>query len=545
MNNIKSKISNLVTALESHKTPFWSLWQWAAKFASSADPLRYSSITGQQISNPSSDIDDETFDPTPKSMLTTAQDYYGGLFFPSHEPWLVVPTYTENSITPYMAEICNKRIEKHFSDPRSRWYEAREIFLQNYITYGTGDLFGIETLDPECPFVVRSLGLWAMSIGNDGEEQHQVYNWTAQQIIDEFGLKAVKDKRDIMNAYEKYDVEQVFKVHHLICRNNEYTRDAALGMRTKKYIGYWFLDDNEPIETIYYDEKPHCINRYSIRPGKIYGYCPLTDDKNSFKALEGSFFLAMSAMGKIADRRMGYYDIGSVGALELDSDAKFVPFNQGILGTGSAPIFPIEDTGDITGLWNVLRPTLLDGLRSQYKLDAMAEYFAKGGNPRTATEILAIQNIKNKMIAPQVKRFAEQLADFRRRITMIELRAMVKDGTISDKNIIANIRKGGLDLFRIEETSVVKRIIYSERSEQFTSDLQLVMGALQVQPSLATAIDLYDPLQRVLEYGNMPLRDKQQYEEKREMVDAAALQTNQAGARAATAQADKMEEEVE
>lgn len=544
MNNVKSKINNLVTALESYKTPFWSLWQWAAKFASNADPLRYSSQTGQEVQNPSSDIDESTYDPTIKSMLTTAQDYYGGLFFPAHEPWLVVPTYTKNSITPYIAKLCNERIERHLNDPRSHWYESREIFLQNYITYGTGDLFGIETLDPDQPFIVRSLGLWAMSIGQNGE-QHQVYNWTAQQIVDEFGLDAVKDKRDVMESYNKYDIERVFKVHHLICRNNEYSRDAALGKRTKKYVGYWFLDDSEPIETIYYDEKPHCINRYSVRPGKLYGYCPLTNDKNGFKSLEGSFFLAMSAMGKMADRRMGYYDIGSVGALELDSDAKYVPFNAGILGTGSAPIFPIDDTGDITGLWNVLRPTLLDGLRSQYKLDAMAEYFAKGGNPRTATEILAIQNIKNKMIAPQVKRFAEQLADFRHRITMIELRAMIKDGTITDTNIIKSIRKGDTDLFYIDETSVVKRIIYSERAEQFTADMQLVLGALQVQPSLAPAIDLYDPLKHVLEYGNMQLRDKDQYEEKREMVDTAALQTNQASARAATAQADKMEEEVE
>lgn len=544
MNNIKAKISNLVSALESYKVPFWALWQWAARFSSSSSPLRYTSQTGQEINNPSSDIDDETFDPAIKSMLTTAMDYYGGLFFPSQEPWSVVPSFTKNSLTPYEAEQATKRISAHLQDPRSKWYEAREVFLDNYIRFGTGDLFGVETLNPDAPFVVRSLGLWGMSVGRDLEEQHQVYNWTAQQIVDEFGLDKIKHRTDIVSAFEKYDVSQTYKVHHLVCRNIEYSDKAIVGKRNRRYVGYWFLDDNEPIETVYYHEKPFSINRYSIRAGKTYGYCPLTNDKKSFQSLEGTFFLAMSALGKIADRRMGYYDIGSIGVTELDSDSKYVPFNPGILGTGSAPIFPIEDSGDITGLWQAIRPEILNGLRAEYKLDAMAEYFAKGGNPRTATEILAIQNIKNKMIAPQVRRFAEQLIDFRNRITMIELRAMIKDGTITNQDTVDAINRGASDVFKIEETSVVKRIIYSERAEQFTSDLQLALGALQVQPSLATAIDLYQPLQNVLDYGNIQLRDKKEYEAKRDAVDMAALQTNQAGARAAVAQADKLEEEV-
>lgn len=536
---MKNKINNLISALEAYKAPFYALWQWAVAFSSGDSPVRYTSATGQEIINPSTPLDDETFDPTIKSMITTAKDYYGGLFFPAHEPWTVRPSYAKHTIYPDVAKMCNERIERFLNDPKSKWYEAREVFLDNYIRLGTGDLFVTETKDETCPFVIRSLGIWGMAIGRDIEEQFQVYNWTAQQIVDEFGVEKIKNK-DIINAYEEYDTNSVFKVYHVICRNHEYSKDATLGKKSKRYVGYWTLDDKEPIDTEYYNEKPFSINRYSIRPGKVYGYCPLTNDKKSFQALEGTFFLAMSAMGKMADRRMGYYDLGSVGSLELDSDAKYVPFNPGILGTGSAPIFPIEDVGDITALWTAMRPVMVDGLRAEYKLDAMAEYFAKGGNPRTATEILAIQNIKNKMIAPQVKRFAEQLSDFRTRITMIVLRSMVEEGVIKDPEVVKDIKAGRTDIFGIDETSIVKRIIYSERSEQFGSDLQLVMAASQAQPSIAPAVDVYDSLQNVLEYGNMKLKDKKEYEEKRNVMEQAQMQNGIAQANKTQAEAENI-----
>ena len=148
------------------------------------------------------------------------------------------------------------------------------------------------------------------------------------------------------------------------------------------------------------------------------------------------------------------------------------------------------------------------------------------------------------MIAPQVKRFAEQLSDFRNRITMIVLRSMVEDGFITDPDVIKDIKRNAPGLFTIDETSIVKRIIYSERAEQFGSDLQLIMAATQAQPSLATAIDCYDDLQNVLKFGSMKLRDKEQYEEKRDLADQVAMTTGVAGARAANAQADQLEDEV-
>lgn len=542
---MKTKISDVIDrvigSLESYKSPFYALWQWAVAFSSGDSPIRYTSGTGNNVENPSVSLDTECFDPSIKSMITTAKDYYSGLFFPSHEPWKVVPTYSDNSITQDIADLVNKRIEATFNNPDSKWYESREIFLDNYVRLGTGDLYVVETKKPSCPFVVRSMGVWAMCIGNSLDEEYQVYDWTAQQIVDAFGIEKISNK-NVIDSYNKYDVNTKYKVYNIILRNQDYSEKATEGRKTDRYVGYWCLEDKKPIVTSYYPEKPFSINRYSVRPGKTYGYSPLTNMKKSFESLEGSFFLGMSAMGKMADPRMGYYDLGSVGALELDSDAKYVPFNAGILGTGSSPIFPIQDVGDITALWQALRPVIVEGLRAEYKLDAMAEYFAKGGNPRTATEVLATNNIKNKMIAPQVKRFAEQMIDFRRRVTMIILRSMVEDKTITDKGVIDDIKAHKEGLFGIKETSVVERIIYSEKAEQFSSDLQIIAAAVQVQPSLLTAIDLYDSLQEVLKYGNVTLREKQQYENKRDAADIAAMQSGLANARASVAEADQMEQ---
>lgn len=538
--NVQRIITNVEGALESYKTLFWSLWEWAVRFSGGSSTLRYTSETGgHTYGNESETLDEESFDPNVKSMLTKAKNYYGGVFFPSNEPWSVkIPGYQE------VSTLATERIRDTFNNPRSRWYESREVFLDNYVRLGTGDLMGIETMDDKCPFVVRSLGVGAMSISPDQTAQHQVFNWTAQQIVDEFGEDAVRQHADIWGSYQDYNMTSLYKVHHLIVRNPEYTKEATEGIKSRPYVGYWYINADNVLDIVYYPEKPFDINRFSVRPDRVYGYCPLTDLKKTWESLEGLFFLAMSSAGKIADRRMGYFDMGSVGTLELDSDAKYVPFNGGIVGSGSLPIFPIDDAGDITPLFNAIRPQIIDGLRQAYNLDAMEGYFAKSGNPRTATEVSILEATQNAMMAPQVRLFAEQLTDFRVRITMIVLRSLVRTGEIKDEQLVKRIKAGDATLFDIEETSIVKRIIFSEKQQQFMSDLQLIGASLQVQPSLIGAVDLYDSLQNVLKFGNIALRDKEDYEGQRDIAEEMSMRTAAARTSAAESQANMLANEA-
>lgn len=538
--NITRLITNVSSELESYRTVFWALWQWAARFSGSSSPLRFTSETGGRVLGMQSEtLDEEAFDPTIKSMITTAKDYFGGLFFPSNEPWTVQTSGKEISLQPSEAIACTNLIRDTFNNPDSKWYEAREIFLDNFVRFGTGDLMGVETLDNDCPFKVRSLGLSAMSTNVDHSSQRQVFNMTAQKIVEEFGYDAIKNIKRVASAYEKYDVNSTFKVSCMIVRNPEYAKGVEEGIKSRPYVGYWYLNESEVFETEFFREKPFGISRYFIRQGYGYGYSPLTNMKKSFESLEGLFFLSMSSAGKIADARMGYFDLGTIGALELDSDAKYVPFNGGLVGSGSAPVFKIEDAGDITPIWNAIRPVILEGLRKEYKLDAMEGYFQKSGNPRTATEVMALKAVQDAMLAPQVRLFAEQLTDFRRRITMIALRTLERTGRIQDDRVRKAIKRGDKSIFKLEETSIVKRIIFSERQQQFVNDLQTIGAALQVQNSLIGAIDLYEPLQNVLEYGSIKLRSQTDYEKNRNLAEEMSKRQTVAQTTVAEAAADK------
>lgn len=543
--NITKLITNVSSELESYRTVFWALWQWAARFSGSSSPLRFTSETGGRVLGMQSEtLDEEAFDPTIKSMITTAKDYFGGLFFPSNEPWTVQTSGKEISLQPSEAVACTNLIRDTFNNPDSKWYEAREIFLDNFVRFGTGDLTGVETLDNDCPFKVRSLGLSAMSTNVDHSSQRQVFNMTAQKIVEEFGYDAIKNIKRVASAYEKYDVSSTFKVSCMIIRNPEYAKGVEDGIKSRPYVGYWYLNESEVFETEFFREKPFGISRYFVRQGYGYGYSPLTNMKKSFESLEGLFFLSMSSAGKIADARMGYFDLGTIGALELDSDAKYVPFNGGLVGSGSAPVFKIEDAGDITPIWNAIRPVILDGLRKEYKLDAMEGYFQKSGNPRTATEVMALKAVQDAMLAPQVRLFAEQLTDFRRRITMIALRTLERTGRIQDNRVRKAIRRGDKSIFKLEETSIVKRIIFSERQQQFVNDLQTIGAALQVQNSLIGAIDLYEPLQNVLEYGSIKLRSRTDYEKNRNLAEEMSKRQTVAQTTVAEAAADKAASEA-
>ena len=286
--DIQKIINNVSGALDSHKLPFWSLWQWAVQFSGGSSTLRYTSETGGHVyGTESQPLDEEAFDPNIKSMLTKAKNYYGGIFFPSNESWTV-------NVSGYqvLSTRVNKKIRDTFNNPRSKWYEAREVFLDNYVRLGTGDLMGIETMDESCPFVVRSLGIGAMSISPDQTSQHQVFNWTAQQIVDEFGIDAISDNEQIMQEYKEYNMTSWHKVHHLIVRNPEYVKGATEGKNSRPYVGYWYLNSDKILDIIYYQEKPFDINRYSVRPDRVYGFCPLTDLKKTWESLEGLFFLA-------------------------------------------------------------------------------------------------------------------------------------------------------------------------------------------------------------------------------------------------------------
>lgn len=76
------------------------------------------------------------------------------------------------------------------------------------------------------------------------------------------------------------------------------------------------------------------------------------------------------------------------------------------------------------------------------------------------------------------------------------------------------------------------------------SDLQLVGSTLQVQPSLIGAVDLYESLQNVLKFGNMKLRNKEDYEAKRDIAEEMSMRTAAAKTSAAESQADMLANEA-
>lgn len=512
MNITYDQLSKIKTNLESNRNVYLDLWQWAATFSGSLNTIRDSVQIGETFKGGESQPSDEhsALDPTTLNIFDTVSQFYSSLFFPENNPFQAKPIEEADKTTKELYDKINQEMYRNLRLKETNFQDAKERSYNDYVILGTKALMALENPNPDFPFWVSNYSVQNMAFNPNRDVFLLGYQWTADQIVDQLvgddETLFAKLPDDIRSAYNNYDYETTYDVQVIIMKNRDYKK-KALGKNGFAYIGFWLVSNvSEIIKTDYYKEQPISESLYKVKTGEIYGRSPLTDRKQGFEIYDGVLYMITQNIGKIGDPATGYFDVGAVGFEYDTTPGSMSPFNLGLL-SGQSPTFKIQDAGDITPAVSYLQPRLYEALRTAYGVDAMVDLLAQK-RQMTATEVLTIENLRNKILAPRIRREVSELLPFKRRLFLLTARWLNRNGKISDAELAIVEDTSNWD---ISENSSVERIIQSENISQYQSELNVVAASMAVQPSIATAIDLYDPLQSVLKNGFIQLKDKKTY----------------------------------
>lgn len=525
-------LKNIVSKIDSGRNGYLSLWRWAVLFAGSNNTLRNSIMLGEHLKgNEAIPADDKSAtDPSILNLFDTAANYYSGLFFPENKPFVGVVEDEEEQGEEYqeLFEKINDAMHRGLKNKDSGFNDAKQKAYNDYVILGTKAWLAQRHKNPDVPFWISNYSVQNMGFNMGRDIFVLAHQWTADQIVQELTQGIGSDEYaklpDIVRtAYEEYDFTSEYDVQLVVMKNRDY-RKGAEGINSHAWIGYWIMQGVDDIlQTDYFKERPIAESLYTVRTGETYGRSPLTDRKHGFEIYDGVLYMITQNIAKIGDPATGYFDVGATGYEYDTTPGTMTPFNAGLL-TGQAPTFKIQDAGDITPAVQYLRPTLYEALRIAYRIDAMVDLMTQK-RAMTATEVLTIEQLRNKTLAPIVRREVAETESFKRRLFMLSARWLEERGEISAEDLKA--LEDGTIKWCIKENSAVERIIESEDMAQFNNEINVVGAAIAIDPNARLAVDMYDSLNKVLEYGMITMKPKAQYEkavvQQQQMMAMAAM----------------------
>ena len=524
-------LKNIITKIDDGRNGYISLWRWAVSFAGSNNTLRNSIKLGQHQNDESSPADEKSAtDPSILNLFDTAANYYAGLFFPENKPFMGIAE-DKDQVDEYqeLFDKINDAMHRGLKSKDSGFNDAKQKAYGDYVILGTKAWLAQKHKNPDVPFWISNYSVQNMGFNMGRDIFVLAHQWTADQIVQELTSGIGSDEYGklpdvVRKAYEEYDFTTEYDVQLIIMKNRDYKK-GAIGMNGHAWVGYWIMQSvDEILQTDYFKERPIAESLYTVRTGETYGRSPLTDRKNGFEIYDGVLYMITQNIAKIGDPATGYFDIGATGFDYDTTPGTMTPFNSGLLN-GQAPTFKIQDAGDITPAVQYLRPTLYEALRIAYRIDAMVDLMTQK-RAMTATEVLTVEQLRNKTLAPIVRREVAETESFKKRLFMLSARWLKDRGEITEQELQS--LEDGTIKWRIKENSAVERIVESEDMAQFNNEINVVAAAITVDPNARLAVDMYSSLETVLEHGTIKLKTQKQYE-------AAIAQQQQMMAMAAAA----------
>lgn len=511
-------LKSITTKIENTRNGYLSLWRWAVLFAGSNNTLRQSTEMGENIKgNESIPSDNKSaIDPSILNLFETAASYYAGTFFPENKPFCGVPDDEANSDEyEELFDKINTAMQNALKSKETNFVDAKAKSYYDYVILGTKALLVQKNPDPDYPFWVSNYSVQNIGFNMARDVFVCGYQWTAAQIVEQLAggtmtSKAYKDlPEQVRKAYEDYDFGSEFDVKLILMKNREYVKGAK-GKNGNRWVGYWIMAGTEKVlAEDYFKERPIAESLYSVRTGEIYGRSPLTDRKSGFEIYDGVLYMSAQNIAKIGDPATGYWDVGGTGYDYDMTSGTMTPFNFGLTG-GQAPTFKIQDAGDITPMVSFLRPALYESLRIAYRIDAMVDLMTQK-RAMTATEILTIEQLRNKTLAPIIRREVAELLPIKKRMFLLTARWLAEQGKIDQKDVEALENQ---DIaWHIKENSTVERILQSEDMAQFNNEMNVVGAAISLDNSLVSAFDFYTSVSNILENGVIKMKPKTEYEE--------------------------------
>ena len=396
MEDLVTRIITKQESLKSYRTPWENLWQDCGEYVNpnrgDFSTIRYRADTARY---------DKIYDTTaPLANENLASGLQGFLTSPSQR-WFSLLTFDDNlneeyAVKEWLNLATNILYDRVFNIPESNFNsQAHELYL-DLGSFGTAVMMVQDTPGSGITFRTFHLADCYIQENDKGfvDTLYRKYKRTGRQLIERFG-EAVPEK--IVKISQK-DPFREFEVIHAVEPSETY--GEPLKKPTKKAFKscYILLEEKTLLEEGGYDEFPYMVPRWSKVAGEIYGRSPSMTSLPDIKMVNAMMKTIIKAAQKLTDPPLLVPDDGFI------LPVRTVPGGLNFYRSGTQDrIEPLETRGRPDIGFDLLQ-NRREHIKAAFHVDWMQMPDQKGSPNMTATEVIARQEEKMRLMGPMIGR---------------------------------------------------------------------------------------------------------------------------------------------
>ena len=396
MEDLVTRIITKQESLKSYRTPWENLWQDCGEYVNpnrgDFSTIRYRADTARY---------DKIYDTTaPLANENLASGLHGFLTSPSQR-WFSLATFDEDlneeyEVKQWLNITTNILYDKVFNIPESNFNsQAHELYL-DLGSFGTAVMMVQDTPGSGITFRTFHLADCYIQENDKGfvDTLYRKYKRTGRQLIERFG-EAVPEK--IVKISQK-DPYREFEVIHAVEPSETY--GDPIKKPTKKAFKscYILLEEKTLLEEGGFDEFPYMVPRWSKVAGEIYGRSPSMTSLPDIKMVNAMMKTIIKAAQKLTDPPLLVPDDGFI------LPVRTVPGGLNFYRSGTQDrIEPLETKGRPDIGFDLLQ-NRREHIKAAFHVDWMQMPDQKGSPNMTATEVIARQEEKMRLMGPMIGR---------------------------------------------------------------------------------------------------------------------------------------------
>ena len=396
MEDLVTRIITKQESLKSYRTPWENLWQDCGEYVNpnrgDFSTIRYRADTARY---------DKIYDTTaPLANENLASGLHGFLTSPSQR-WFSLSTFDdeineEYQVKEWLNKTTNILYDRVFNIPDSNFNsQAHELYL-DLGSFGTAVMMVQDNPGSGISFRTFHLADCYIQENDSGfvDTLYRRYKRTGRQLMERFG-DAVPEK--IIKISQK-DPYREFEVIHAVEPSETY--GDPIKKPTKKAFKscYVLLEEKTLLEEGGFDEFPYMVPRWSKVAGEIYGRSPSMTSLPDIKMVNAMMKTIIKAAQKITDPPLLVPDDGFI------LPVRTVPGGLNFYRSGTQDrIEPLETRGRPDIGFDLLN-NRREHIKAAFHVDWMQMPDQKGSPNMTATEVVARQEEKMRLMGPMIGR---------------------------------------------------------------------------------------------------------------------------------------------
>lgn len=554
------------------------LWKDISKFVGINVDIDY--IYNKTISNQSRQLDEYVDDPTASLSVNQAGDYLLGIMWGTGEKVFdIVPSRyvleyaNQQDVEPYYSFSTDQTLY-HMNHPAAGYGSCLRPYAYDQFAFGTS---GIGTFlnksflsrAEDNALLFRNYGVDNSIIDEGKSGSVDVgffpHRWKVNRIISEFCMydgyldeeAYARLPKVIQKAWKGQNYNEEFTIVFGMFPREDY-HPRLQGKRGTKYRGVWFLDGANDGKFFFeedFGERPVNIARQIRIRGTPYGRASGSMMLSSIRSVNFMFATTIEILEKMGNPALGITSNAIFGDSVLDTSPNGLTVFNSMLANGNAPMFPIHDVGDPTGIIQFLIPYLNEKIATAFKIDALLDF--SSAKDMTATESLQRYAIRGKSLSGMLgmQKNERLIPDVQRSISILDsigelgldpsldenrakiLRDMGKRNRIIP-DAVMRVKKEGRPWYELKFNNELEKLTRTEAVQALIQLINAITAIVSLYPDIVQAVDWYKLLRDIndnLDYNNQILITADQFKKiiaegaKQKQV-AMMLQAGQAGA---------------